>query len=80
MKSVAILRELSVEELEDRIAKAKAELAKERATISSGTRAEKPGKIRNLRTGIARMFTIIKEKSMKTKKAEKGKIIKIIKK
>jgi large subunit ribosomal protein L29 len=62
MKKVTSVRELSVEELKDRITEAQAELSKEKAHIASGTRAEKPAKIKNLRRSIARMFTVIKEK------------------
>ena len=49
MKRTTILRDLSVEELEDKIAESKAELSKEKAALASGTRAEKPAKIRNLK-------------------------------
>ncbi len=68
MKKVTALRDQPVEELEDKIVKAKADLAKEKALIASGTRAEKPAKIRNLRRGIARMITLIKEKTVNQKK------------
>ena len=68
MKKVMALRDQSIEELEDKIARARADLAKEKAIIASGTRAEKPAKIKNLRRGIARMLTLIKEKKVNKKK------------
>lgn len=49
-------------QLEQKVLELKSELAKERAAIASGTRAEKPAKIRNLRRQIARMLTIINSK------------------
>ena len=61
-KKLGVLRDSSVGELEARIVELKTELAKERALISSGTRAEKPAKIRNARRQVARILTIINEK------------------
>jgi len=60
------LRELPIEELEAKISSMKNDLSKEKAQISSGTKAENPGKIKKIRREIARTFTIINEK--KTKK------------
>ncbi len=62
-KKLTALRDNSIEELEGRILELKQELSKEKALISSGTRAEKPSKIRNARRGIARILTIIGEKN-----------------
>ena len=56
------LRALSFEEIEEKAGELRAELAKERALISSGTRPENPGKIRKTRRQIARMLTIVNEK------------------
>ncbi|MCX8158572.1 MAG: 50S ribosomal protein L29 [Candidatus Diapherotrites archaeon] len=67
MKRVTKLRELSIEELEEKVLEAKKELAKEKASIASGTKAEKPSKIKNLRREIARMLTIINEKKRMVK-------------
>ena len=68
------LRELGKEDLEERLAELSTELAKERAMAASGTRPEKPAKIKNLRKGIARMKTFLHQKSMGgEKEAEKGK-------
>ena len=58
---------LNKEDLTQKIIELKQELAKERATIASGTRSENPGKIRKLRRDIARMLT-----AMNTKKEKKN--------
>ncbi|MCR4368427.1 MAG: 50S ribosomal protein L29 [archaeon] len=67
-KKLAQLRDNSVEELESKIVDLKNVLSKERATIASGTRAEKPAKIRNTRREIARILTLIGEKNRGVKK------------
>ena len=61
-KKIAVLRDKSVPEIDEEIIKLKNELSKERAAIASGTRAEKPSRIRNTRRQIARLLTIIREK------------------
>ena len=71
-KKLEELRNLGTAELEERFLEHKTELGRERAMISSGTRAEKPAKIRNLRRNIARILTIMNEKKAKElKKGEK---------
>jgi len=65
------MRSLTIEELETKMLEVKAELSKEKGSISSGTKAENPGKIRNLRRTIARILTVIKEKQMQKEKEEK---------
>ena len=62
------LQRLSERELSEKAIELKQELAKERAVIASGTRSEKPGKIRKLRRDIARMLTAITEKKKKEAK------------
>jgi large subunit ribosomal protein L29 len=62
------LMKLSEKELSDKAVELKQELAKERAVIASGTRSEKPGKIRKIRREIARILTAM---SMKNKKGAK---------
>lgn len=62
-KKLVALRDNSVEDLEAKMTDLKKELSKEKATISSGTRAEKPSKIRNTRRQIARILTLIGEKN-----------------
>jgi len=54
-------------ELNAKAVELKQELSKERSTVASGTRSEKPGKIRKLRRDIARILTAMSEK----KRAEK---------
>lgn len=66
-KKLAVLRDNSIPELEEKIIGLKNVLSKEKAVIASGTRAEKPSKIRNTRRQIARILTIIHEK-------ERGKV------
>ena len=60
--------DLTVDESKQKIFELKSELAKERALVASGTKASNPGKIKNLRKNIARLFT-------KISLAEKGKAI-----
>ena len=66
-KKLAVLRDNSTEELEAKILELKTELSKEKAIIASGTRAEKPAKIRNIRRQIARILTILNEKNIEVK-------------
>ena len=67
-KKTAKIRDQSVMELEGRLVDLKSELAKDRSLSVSGTKAEKPSKIRKTRRNIARILTIIKEKSEVNKK------------
>ena len=62
------LRGMSNEELNEKLEQLKTELSKERGSVSSGTKAENPGKIREIRKTIARIHTIKKEKEVQTKK------------
>lgn len=65
------LRGLPVEEMRDKLAQLSQDLAKERATLASGVRPENPGKIGALRKTIARLHTLITEKTNKKKSEEK---------
>ncbi|MFH1390709.1 MAG: 50S ribosomal protein L29 [Candidatus Diapherotrites archaeon] len=67
-KRLAILRDNSVEELEGKLVDLKNDLSKEKAMVASGTRAEKPSKIKNTRRQIARILTIVAEKKIGVKK------------
>jgi large subunit ribosomal protein L29 len=69
MTKMKELRNFSKEELLKKASEVKQELLKERATISSGTKVEKPSKIKNLRKDIARILTIINEKEVKINNA-----------
>lgn len=62
-KKNAQLRDMAIKELESNLAQLKSELAKDRSLAMSGTKAEKPAKIRNTKRQIARIFTIMREKS-----------------
>ncbi len=59
------IQSMSKHEIEEKIIELKQELSKERATIASGTKSEHPGKIKNLRKDVARLFTILKTKKEK---------------
>ena len=60
MKSEEI-RKLGVEELKNKINSAKQELFELRLKQATGS-LDKPSKIKELRKGVARMLTILKEK------------------
>ena len=59
---------MSTEELNERLQELRTELATERGAIASGTKAENPGRIKELRRTIARILTVLQER--KTKKPE----------
>jgi large subunit ribosomal protein L29 len=61
MKAKEIMT-MSPGDIEQKVVELKQELAKERASIVSGTRSENPGKIKKLRRDIARLLTIKKQK------------------
>ena len=67
MKAAEIRAMTDAEALE-KLAALRKELAKEKETIASGTRPEKPLKIRNIRRDIARILTILNERKKKEKK------------
>ncbi|NJE07200.1 50S ribosomal protein L29 [Thermococcus sp. M39] len=56
------IREMSLEEIEQKIRELRMELAKERGMLTMGTSLENPMVIRNLRRDIARLLTIKREK------------------
>ena len=68
---LAELRDTSGKELGERVVELRAELSRERALISSGTKPENPGKIKRMRKTIARILTILNEKkTVEVKKKE----------
>lgn len=72
----AEVRGLSNEEAIEKLAKLRRELAKERAIIESGTRPDKPSKIRNIKRDIARILTTLNERrrgKITNKKEVRGK-------
>lgn len=61
---------IGLAELETKLVDLRTELAKEKSLAVSGTKSEKPTKMRNLRRDIARALTFIKQKNTALK-AEK---------
>ncbi|MEM4598365.1 MAG: 50S ribosomal protein L29 [Candidatus Diapherotrites archaeon] len=58
------IRALSDNELLEKLAALRRELSKEKATVASKTRPEKPAKIKNIRRDIARILTIMNERKI----------------
>ncbi|AIU69761.1 50S ribosomal protein L29 [Thermococcus eurythermalis] len=56
------IREMSIEEIEQKIKELRLQLAKERGMLTMGASIENPMVIRNLRRDIARLLTIRNEK------------------
>jgi len=67
-KKLTEIRNMGVSELTIKLTDLKNELAREKATKSTNTRPENPGKAKALRKQVARIFTIMKEKDMAAKK------------
>lgn len=59
------LREMTPEEREEKLKELKEELMHERGISAMGGSPPSPGKIRQLRTSIARLHTIISEEQVK---------------
>ena len=55
------IREMNAEERESKLSELRVELMHERGVAAMGGAPPNPGKIRALRTSIARLLTIIKE-------------------
>lgn len=72
-KRIDELREHSAGELSEKLAGIKAELAKEKSLSVSGTKSDKPSKIRGLRRSIARILTIMNEKKKGIERKTGGK-------
>jgi ribosomal protein L29 len=69
------IRGMALNEAEEKMNALKAELAKERAVLASGTKPENPGKTRALRRNIARILTIMGEKKKAGEKTAEKKIV-----
>jgi large subunit ribosomal protein L29 len=68
------IRELDSNSLKEKVFEVKSEIAKEKGMVASGTKPEKPGKIKQDRKVLARVLTILKERELGiviTKKAKK---------
>jgi len=59
------LRAMGKQELLDKMREIKTELSKEKGAVASGTKAENPGNIKQMRRTIARIKTILKERGEK---------------
>jgi large subunit ribosomal protein L29 len=59
------IREFTTEERSDKLAELKRELMHERGVAAMGGSPPSPGKIRQLRTSIARLLTIMREEGEK---------------
>ncbi|MCD6248220.1 MAG: 50S ribosomal protein L29 [Hadesarchaea archaeon] len=57
------IRDMSLEEMEAKLEELSSELARVRGMAATGGSLESPGRIRELRRTIARLKTIMKEKS-----------------
>jgi large subunit ribosomal protein L29 len=58
------LRELPEEELRKRIAEAENDLLRERGVAAMGGAPVSPGRMRALRTNVARALTVLRERSL----------------
>ncbi len=58
------LRELSDEELRRRIGEAENDLLRERGVAAMGGAPPSPGRMRALRTNVARALTVLRERSI----------------
>ncbi|WP_297519202.1 50S ribosomal protein L29 [Thermococcus sp.] len=56
------IREMSIDEIDEKLRELKLELAKEKGVLTMGASTENPMVIRDLRRDIARLLTIKKEK------------------
>jgi len=62
------IRKLDSKELTSRVHDLKLELSKERANIHIGATVTSPGRIREIRRSIARVFTVENERKLKSAK------------
>ena len=56
------MKNLSNDELKEKLQELSIELSSEKAAIASGTRAENPGRVREIRKTIARILTILNQR------------------
>jgi large subunit ribosomal protein L29 len=57
------VRDMSMEELREKLAELRAELLRERSKTAAVGVPENPGRVRELRRTIARILTVMREKS-----------------
>lgn len=60
------IKSMGIKELKDKIAELRKELIKENAQVARGTSLKSPGQMRLYKRSIARMLTLINEKSSTT--------------
>ncbi len=70
MKQAKQLRSLAPAELQGKIYELRKELMKERAQVARGAPPKNPGKIRQAKKSIARIFTILTEKEREKARQE----------
>ncbi|MBI5253026.1 MAG: 50S ribosomal protein L29 [Euryarchaeota archaeon] len=61
------VRDLSIEEMNEKLAELRAELLRQKSMIASGGAPENPGRIKEIRRTIARILTIKTQKEGATK-------------
>jgi ribosomal protein L29 len=71
-KKTKELRSLPITEMEEKMYELKQALSKEKSTLASGTKTEKPGKIKQIKKNIARIHTILQEKKNKKTEVKKA--------
>lgn len=64
MKITKELRDLSKEQLEEKLGEFKKELLKLNVQVASGATAANPGKLKQTKKNIARVLTLIKQKEV----------------
>jgi len=69
-QKVKEIRQMSKEQLIERIAELRKDLLKLNAQIAIGTIPESPGKVKQIKKTIARMLTILNEKNTLERKEE----------
>lgn len=66
------LKSMSNEELNEKLQQLRTELSRDKGAVASGTKAENPGKIREVRKTIARILTLIHQRE--TARKHKGEV------
>ncbi len=56
------IRDMSVEEMREKLQNLRAEYSKEQALLATGTAPENPGRIKTLRRTMARLSTLMHER------------------
>jgi large subunit ribosomal protein L29 len=67
MKITKELRNLSTEELNNRLVEFRKEILKMNVQVASGANVQNPGKFKLMKKNVARILTLLKEKGAKDK-------------